>query len=109
MAESGNSSCDERLNSAIAELQELILHHFPEATFCIESGIDDPEAIHLVATVDVEDRFDVLDLVSEHVMDIQIDAGIPIFVIPRRTPERIRAMLAAPHALPESLLVEDLT
>ena len=47
-------------------------------------GIDDPDAIHLEATVNISDVDEVLDLVMDRMMDIQIDEGVPIFVIPVR-------------------------
>lgn len=91
----------ERMTEAIAELELLVLQDYPEATFRIEYGIDDPEAIHLVAFVEFEDAFDVLNRVSERMMAIQVDQGVPIFVIPMRPDERTLSMLAAGQQLPD--------
>src|SRR3546814_1184299 len=52
----------------------------------------------LVATVDVEDQDAVLDVVVDRMMELQIDEGLPIFVIPVRTAERVAAMRAAQTA-----------
>jgi hypothetical protein len=83
----------EQINTAIAEIKRLILQHYPDATFRVESGIDDPKAIHLVTIIDFEDTFDVLERVSERMMQIQINRGVPIFVIPMRPNERTLQML----------------
>ena len=76
---------DLRLQSALEELRGLILRHYPDARFEISRGIDDPEAVHLVAAVDADDLDDVVDLVIERMMEIQIEEGLPIFVIPTRS------------------------
>ena len=89
---------DARTQAAVDEMQALVLQHYPEATFKVERGIDDPEAIHLWVTVDLEDPDEVVDLVIEPVMEIQIEREIPLFVIPIRTPERIEAMREAARA-----------
>jgi hypothetical protein len=91
---------DSRTLCAIEELQRLILQHYPAATFEVQLGQDDPEAIHLVARVDLEDTDAVLDLVMDRMMEIQIEDEIPIFVIPTRPPERVQAMLAAARRQP---------
>jgi hypothetical protein len=72
---------DERAYAALAELQELVSRHYPDASFRIERGIDAPESIHLVVTVDA-DFDDVLDHVIDRMMEIQIKGELPIFVIP---------------------------
>jgi hypothetical protein len=38
--------------------------------------------------------------VRDRIMEIQIDQGVPIFVIPVRTPERVKAMRTAAQAKP---------
>jgi hypothetical protein len=88
-----NTSHEEQ--AAIAELQALIKQHYPDATFRVECGTDDPEAIHLIAVVDVDDQSDVLDAVVDRMMEIQIEEELPIFVIPVRPPARAAEWLAA--------------
>lgn len=83
---------DPRIQAALAELRGIIEARYPEATFEVSEG-DDPEGICLDATVDVENAFDVIDLVSDRMVDIQIDDGLPVYVIPLRPPERVAAML----------------
>ena len=73
-----------QIEAALAELQMLIVEKYRDARFAIRRGIDDPDSVELVATVDVENRDDVLDLVIDRVLAYQIDDGLPIHVIPRR-------------------------
>ena len=66
--------------------------HYPTATFAIEQSADDPTAVHLVATVDVDDPDEVVDVTIERELALQQDEGIPVHVIPVRTPERLAAL-----------------
>jgi|KBSSwiStaDraftv2_1062776.scaffolds.fasta_scaffold4013674_1 hypothetical protein len=86
-------SLDHRIQAAIADLESLILQHYPEATFDVSRGFDDPEAIHLNVTADVENLTDLIEVTLDRQMEFQIDDDIPIFVIPDRTPERNRAVM----------------
>ena len=81
-----------RARSAVDELEALILDRYPDATFRVTRGPDDPETIHLLAMVDVEDTDAVLDAVVDRMMDLQIEGGLPIYVIPVRPPERVLAL-----------------
>ena len=97
---------DFRLLAAVDELQGLIASRFPEATFSIGLG-DDPEGVYLSATVDTDDLFELIDLVSDRLVDFQIDVGLPLYFMPRRSPERNLAILreqlrAHPHWAPPS-------
>lgn len=80
---------DSRTWVALHELQGIMLQHYPEATFSVSRGEDDPDAIHLYATVDADDTDLVLDVVVDRMMEIQIEDGLPIFIIPLPTPERV--------------------
>ena len=82
------SGIDTHAQDALTELQELIRLHFPTATFAVSRGEDDAESIHLTTTVDVEDPDDVMDVVIDRVLALQVEEGIPVHVIPIRTPER---------------------
>ncbi len=81
---------DHRTRQAIEELQGAITARYPTITFAVERSPADTASIHLVAVADVDDPDEVGDLVVERVVDLQT-AGIPLHVIPIRTPERIRA------------------
>jgi hypothetical protein len=80
---------DARMQQAVDEMTEAIRQRYPEASFEISRGIDEPEQVHLWTTVDVDDPDEVLDLVLERLLEMEIDEGIPLYVIPIRTPERI--------------------
>ena len=86
-----------RLRDAIAELQSLISQHYPGTTFSVDRG-DEGEGVLIFATVDVDDPDEVVDLVIDRVLDLQLEEGLPVHVIPVRTPERQAAMLAARRA-----------
>ncbi|HEX5499067.1 MAG TPA: hypothetical protein VFX03_07570 [Thermomicrobiales bacterium] len=81
-----------RIEDALTELEGLIRRAFPEATFTVGEG-EDPEGVYLTATVDVEDRGAVIDVFLERLIELQIDDGLPIFVIPARPPARNAALL----------------
>jgi hypothetical protein len=84
-----------RLDAAIAEMQELILAHYPDATFELALG-EDPEGTYMTVTVDVEDTDEVVDVIVARNLDMQVEEGIPLYVIPVRPIERIMADLHAP-------------
>jgi len=87
---------NDRMETALEELRALILSRYPEATFETGPSQDDDAIVHLYAYVDVEDTDEVMDLVIDRMVDMQAEEGLPIFVLPRRTPERIAARWAAP-------------
>jgi hypothetical protein len=83
------SELDQNVERALVELQAMVTARWPGATFAVTRGQDDPEAIHLETTVDVDDTEEVLDLVLDRVLDLQIERGIPVHVIPLQPAERI--------------------
>ena len=88
------STLDPRRQQAVTELTGVIKQRYPTASFATEPGVDDAAITHLVATVDVDDPDEVTDLTIERELELQIDEGVPVYVIPLRTPERV-AKLAA--------------
>ena len=88
---------DPRTRQAIAELERTILTRFPTTTFVVERNPDDSDSIHLLAIADVDDPDEVGDLVVDRVVTLHVVEGIPVHVIPLRTPERVHdAMTASP-------------
>jgi hypothetical protein len=83
-----------RMQAAIAELQDLIRGRYPEARFDVGYG-EDPEGVYLTATVDVEDRDEVVDVFIERLVDLHVAEGLPLHVLPVRPPERNAAILRA--------------
>jgi len=89
---------DSRTQHAINELEDAIAVKYPTASFEVGRAEDDPNSIHLTAIVDVDDPDEVGDLVLDRVLELQEDEGIPIHVIPIRTPERVSAETQAEQA-----------
>lgn len=79
----------ESMQQAISELRRLIAQRFPAALFRVRCGVDDPQQTYLVTTVDIEDPDEVLETVLDRLLELQLDQGLPINVIPVHTPERI--------------------
>jgi hypothetical protein len=90
------------IEAALEELRRLISDRFPAATFTIQEGTD-PLGIYLTATVDIEDPDEVIDLVGDRLLDMQVEEGLLIYVIPERPIERVLAELRARDGA-ESLL-----
>lgn len=81
-----------RIKSAIAELQRIIQQRYPMATFEVTRG-DDPEGVYLFATVDVDDTDEVIDLFVDRLLLMQLDEGLPLYVVPLRSAERVAASM----------------
>jgi hypothetical protein len=90
-----NDQTTSRLEAALAELRQLIAARYPQARFHVAPGPEDPQEIHLVATVDLDDPDEVLDVVMERMLDLQLEEGLPVYVSPRRTPQRRAVVWAA--------------
>ena len=72
-----------RLQRAVDELQHLIRQVDPLATFQVVAG-DDPTGTYVLATVDVEDTELVMDAYMDRLLTLQIDEGLPLYVLPLR-------------------------
>lgn len=88
---------DNRVAQAVAELQRRILEQHPGATFDVELG-EDPDGTYIWTTVDTDDPDIVLDCVVDRLLELQIDEGLPVHVIPIRSPARVQAQPAASPA-----------
>jgi hypothetical protein len=71
------------MQAAIEELQRLIQQHYPEATFQVEPG-GDPTGMYVLATMDVEDTDVVVDVYFDRLLELQIDEGLAVYVVPVR-------------------------
>jgi len=83
----------QRTQAAVDELRALILATYPDARFAVGHG-DDPPGVRLRAIVDVEDIDEVIDLVMDKLYEIQVERGLPVYIIPSRPPERLAEQLA---------------
>jgi len=70
-----------RLQRAVDELQHLIRQVDPLATFQVVPG-EDPTGTYVLATVDVEDTELVMDAYMDRLLTLQIDEGLPLYVLP---------------------------
>ena len=72
---------DEKTQRVLAEVQARIKAVYPEATFTVAVG-EDPVGIYVDAYTDATDGFAVLDLVSDWLVDLNVNEGLAIHVIP---------------------------
>lgn len=72
---------DPRMKAAIEEMKSRILQAYPGTNIDVEEG-DDPQGIYLWANVDPEDSVDLMDLIIGRVVDLQVDEGLPLYVVP---------------------------
>jgi hypothetical protein len=70
-----------RLQRAVDDLQRLIRQVDPLATFQVVPG-EDPTGTYVLATVDVEDTELVMDAYMDRLLTLQIDEGLPLYVLP---------------------------
>lgn len=65
-----------------------IAQRYPQAVF--EAGLgEDPDGVYLTATVDVQDTTEVFDVVVDRLIDMQVEEGLPIYVVPVQPLERV--------------------
>lgn len=97
------------LREVIEEYKQLILARFPDAEFEVTEG-DDPPGIHVWATVDAADLFEVSEYVAPYVVDVQVDEGLPIYLFPTRDrPLRARIAEAETRDSNASAVIRDAT
>lgn len=83
---------DPRIQAALAELRSMILEKFPDTTFETVRH-SDLDGIWLVAVADVDDLDEVTGVVISRTVDMQIDEGLPIYIVGEWPPERVREYL----------------
>lgn len=95
---------DARTQAAIDELTALVRDRYPRASFAVGPSEEDPAVTHIIATVDLDDPDEVVDLVIDRMLELQIEEGLSVHLIPVRTPERVAALIAqqrrSSHRLP---------
>ncbi len=95
MSAERSEALEPRMLGALEELRNLIAQRYPNASFEVTRDADEPENVDLIATVDLDDPDEVLDLVIDRLVELQVEERIPVHVIPIRTPERVLAELRA--------------
>lgn len=96
---------DPRMTAAASELRTLISARYPAKTFELACG-EDPNGLYLYATVDIDDPDEVVDLFVDRLLDLQVDEGLPLFVVPIRTPERRAALVGPSGELRDRVLLD---
>lgn len=79
------------MQAAVTELQDLILTRYPSTVFTVGEA-DDPDGVYMRAVVDVDDPDEVTEVFIDRMIDLQVEGGLPIYVVPVRTPERLAAL-----------------
>lgn len=72
---------NDKIQHAIAEVEGRIRAVYPEATFRLIEG-EDPIGLCLDVYTDAEDAFAVLDLVSDWLVDLSVNASVHLHVVP---------------------------
>ena len=75
------NSRNDTMQHVSKEVEARILAVYPDATFRLVEG-EDPVGLYLDAYTDAEDAFAVLDLVSDWLVDLSVNAGVHLHVIP---------------------------
>jgi hypothetical protein len=79
---------DPRIKEAVEELRTLIASRYPAASFDVFER-DDPVGVRLRATVDVEDLDEVMDAAVDALYDIQVERGLPVYVVTQQPLSRV--------------------
>src|SRR5437870_13824689 len=82
-----------RMRDAVGSLEGLIRGRYPDVSLRVSRNPEDSRSIDLLATLDVDDRDEVMDLVVERVLELQLKQKLPVHVVPLRTPKRTAAVI----------------
>lgn len=82
---------------ALNELQALISARYPAAEFATTRGVE-PPAVYLNVTLDVDDLYAVRELVSDRLVEMQVEEDLSIKVRVEWPEARLRAHLRQQRA-----------
>ncbi len=85
---------DPGVKQALGELKAMISERYPNASFEVSLG-EDPEGVYLTASVDVPDTTEVMGVVVDRLIDMQVEQGLPVYVVPVQPLERVLSDLKA--------------
>ncbi len=77
---------DPGYRETIEEIQGIILDHFPGTTFDVYLG-EEPLGVYVEALVDVDDIDDVMDIYIDRLVDLKLERGLRLYVLPVSTTE----------------------
>ncbi len=97
MKEELRTDVNPAIRAALNELEEMNAKRFPEATFEVQEGFD-PPGVYLLATVDIADTDEVVDIIGDRLVDMQVYGNLPVYVVPLRPIERVLADIEAQRA-----------
>ena len=83
---------DPQIKEAVEELRTLIAERYPSARFAVFER-DDPEGVRLQVTVDLEDTDEVMNVVMDALFDIQVERGLPVYVVTEQPIQRVAEQL----------------
>jgi len=98
------SPTDPKVAAALNELKGLIAAKYPDASFDVFEG-EDPEGVYLRATVDIEDSSDALVPALDKLHELEVEQGLPIYVVTDQPVERVAAGLRARTTEPRPTLL----
>jgi hypothetical protein len=98
------SPTDPKVATALDELKALIAAKYPAASFDVFEG-EDPEGVYLRATVDIEDSSDALLPALDKLHELEVEQGLPIYVVTDQPLERVIAQLKARTTEPRPTLL----
>jgi hypothetical protein len=81
-----------RIETAVEELRSLIAARYPTASFAVFER-EDPHGVRLQATVDIDDTDEVMGLVMDALYDIQVERGLPVYVVTEQPLHRVAQQL----------------
>jgi hypothetical protein len=84
-----------QVQAAANELKATILDKYPTATFRLSRAADEQRSWNLWTMVEIDDLDEVSDLVTERALDMRVEEGIPIHVVPIRGSAEQSSELAA--------------
>ena len=85
---------DPKVAAALDELKGLIAARYPDARFEVFEG-EDPQGVYLRATVDIEDSSDALVPALDKLHELEVEQGLPIYVVTDQPLKRVTAQLKA--------------
>src|SRR6266567_4117496 len=86
----------DRMEAAISEMQQLISAKLSDTIYTTAHQYD-PAGIQLIATVDTEDTDAVVNCFIDRLLELQVDGGLPLYVIPIRPARRVVTQSQSPH------------
>ena len=91
-----------QMQQALQDSQGLVRARYPGARSELAPSPDEPQGVHLVTIVDIDDPDEVMDLVLERVLHFQLEDGLPVHLIPIRPVERALEQIRL-HSLEQRL------